>query len=128
MRKCRNPYNDASQFLTFLTILYHNIRHPVLICSDRQMIAAKGVFVSNTTPFPEALTDHIKTGTEVTSGQISDIYLAPHLKEPIAGIFPVNTEKHLALIVLSKASLTETESVCARMVATAINHVLLKGV
>lgn len=124
LRKCSNPVYDTRQLQTFLTILYNNIKHVVFACTSTQVFSAKGGFIPEGTAVPDELAHFIKDGTEIMLDTSAPIYLLPHLKEPAAALFPINQEKELALVVLSKTPLSEMESGCARLVATTLSHVL----
>lgn len=117
MRKCRNPLLDTKHLRDLLSILHHSIKHGVFLCNRGHIIASSGVFLPVDTELPKSLLSSIAQETEIFFDITQPMYLLPNHQEAVAALFPVQVRKTMALVVLSKSPLTDTEITCARMTA-----------
>lgn len=126
LRKCDTSVSHDQQFQTFLTILYDSIRHGAFICDTKAVYCAKGVYLPSGTPIPEELSDCVEEGMETLFDPNHPLYILPHIKEPVAALFPLpNTEAcPLALVLLCKYQkpLSEMELGSAKLVAATLAH------
>ncbi|MEY8482589.1 hypothetical protein AALD74_12150 [Lachnospiraceae bacterium 48-21] len=122
LRKCGELSFDVRRISTLLTILYNNSRHPVVLCSDTQVISAVGRFLPDGTPVSRELSERILAGEEYFTDKEKPFGspLCPGV--PVAALFPIHAPKPLALAVLSSKPLSEVTLRCAKVVAAAIEQ------
>lgn len=126
LRKCDASMSYNKRLQTFLTILYDAVRHGVFICDTETVYSAKGVYLPDGTPIPEELSIFVKARKETVFDLERPIHILPHIKEPVAALFPIPNQEAcpLALVVLCKHQkpLSEVELSSAKLVAATLAH------
>lgn len=125
LRKCGELSFDVRRISALLTILYNNCRHPVVLCSDTQVISAVGRFLPDGTSISEELSEKIRDGKELFTDDEKPFGFPLHPGITVAALFPIHAPKPLALAVLSSRPLTEVTLRCAKVVAAAIEQELV---
>lgn len=131
LRKYNAFVPNDQEILKFLEILYSVISCGTFVCTKDTIIAAKGVYLPEGSFVSEELTGWILAGKEKVFSLKQPIYVLPHIKEPIAALFPINTADsflpELALAVLTKKQkpLSDMELGSAKLVAATLAHHLI---
>lgn len=131
LRKYNAFVPNDQEILNFLEILYSVVSCGTFVCSKDTIIAAKGVYLPEGSPIPEELTDYISANQEKIFSLKQPIYVLPHIKEPVAALFPIHTTDpfipKLALAVLTKKQkpLSDMELGSAKLVAATLGHHLI---
>lgn len=131
LRKYHAFVPNDQEILSFLEILYSVVSCGTFVCTRDAVIASKGVYLPEGSPISEELSGCISAGKEKIFSLEPPVYVLPHIKEPVAALFPIHTADplipELALAVLTKRQkpLSDMELGSAKLVAATLAHHLI---
>lgn len=129
LRRYQTCTADSQKVLTYLDILYSVVPCGAFVCSDDSVCASKGVHLIKGSPIPKELAEYVAAEKETVFDSEHPIYVRPHLKNPVAALFPIirqSGQLPMALVLLEKRGtpLSEMELGSAKLIAVTLGHQL----